>query len=77
MHVCADMRCKRAIPIPTCFGSPARSLATAVIDVAMEGLREGLRQRKATSDQLWRYATKARVWSIMKSYVEATVADGT
>ena len=44
------------------------------IDVAMEGLREGLRQRKATSDQLWRYATKARVWSIMKPYVEATVA---
>lgn len=47
------------------------------IDVAMEGLREGLRQRKATSDQLWRYATKARIWSIMKPYVEATVADGT
>lgn len=47
------------------------------IDVAMESLREGLRQRKATSDQLWRYATKARVWSTMKPYVEATVADGT
>src|SRR5690606_33421036 len=47
------------------------------IDVALEGLREGLRQRKATSDQLWRYATKARIWSIMKPYVEATVADGT
>lgn len=47
------------------------------IDVAMEGLREGLRQRKATSDQLWRYATKARTWPIMKPYVEATVADGT
>ncbi|MFT3803456.1 MAG: type IV toxin-antitoxin system AbiEi family antitoxin domain-containing protein [Burkholderiaceae bacterium] len=47
------------------------------IDVALEGLREGLRQRKATSDQLWRYGTKARVWSTMKPYVEATVADGT
>jgi len=46
------------------------------IDVAMEGLREGLRQRKATSDQLWRYATKARIWSTMKPYVEATAADG-
>jgi len=46
------------------------------IDVAMEGLRECLRQRKATSDQSWRYATKARIWSTMKPYEEATAADG-
>lgn len=46
------------------------------IDVAVEGLREGLRQRKATSDQLWKYATKMRAWSLMKPYVEAMVADG-
>ena len=46
------------------------------IDVAMEGLREGLRKRKVTSDQLWRHATKMRVWSILKPYVEATAADG-
>ncbi len=47
------------------------------LDVALEGLREGLRERKVTSDQLWRYAAKMRVWSIMKPYVEATAADGT
>jgi predicted transcriptional regulator of viral defense system len=58
--------------IVDCF----RYRAKVGIDVAMEGLREGLRQRKATSDQLWRYATKARVWSAMKPYVEATAADG-
>ena len=46
------------------------------IDVALEGLREGLRQRKVTSDQLWRNAAKMRVWSILKPYVEATAADG-
>lgn len=46
------------------------------IDVAVEGLREGLRQRKATSDQLWKYAMKMRAWSLMKPYVEAMVADG-
>ena len=63
---------------------PARTIVDCVrdrakvgIDVAMEGLREGLRQRKATSDQLWRYAMKARIWSTMKPYVEATAADGT
>lgn len=58
--------------IVDCF----RYRAKVGIDVALEGLREGLRQRKATSDQLWRYGTKARIWSTMKPYVEATVADG-
>jgi len=47
------------------------------LDVALEGLREGLRQRKVTTDQLWRHATKMRVWSILKPYVEATAADAT
>jgi predicted transcriptional regulator of viral defense system len=45
------------------------------LDVAMEGLREGLRHRKCTPDQLWAYARKARVWSIMRPYLEATAAD--
>jgi len=58
--------------IVDCF----RYRAKVGIDVAMEGLREGLRQRKATSDQLWRYGTKSRIWSTMKPYVEAT-ANGT
>ncbi|MEZ0470838.1 type IV toxin-antitoxin system AbiEi family antitoxin domain-containing protein [Luteimonas salinilitoris] len=58
--------------IVDCF----RYRAKIGLDVAMEGLREGLRQRKATADQLWRYGTKARVWSTMKPYVEAMVADG-
>ncbi len=44
------------------------------IDVAMEGLREGIRQRKCTPDQLWHYAKKARVWTIMRPYVETEVA---
>ncbi len=62
--------------------NPARSIVDCFryrskvgIDVAMEGLREGLRQRRATSDELWRFATNARVWSIMKPYVEVTLAD--
>jgi predicted transcriptional regulator of viral defense system len=45
------------------------------LDVALEGLREGLRQRKVTSDQLWRHATKMRVWSIVQPYVGAIAAD--
>jgi predicted transcriptional regulator of viral defense system len=45
------------------------------IDVAMEGLREGIRHRKCTPDQLWQYAKKARVWTILRPYVEAVVAN--
>lgn len=45
------------------------------LDVALEGLREGLRRRQVTTDQLWRQGTAGRVWSTMKPYVEAMVAD--
>ena len=45
------------------------------LDVAMEGLREGLRGRRCKPDQLWRYARQARIWSIMRPYVEAIVSD--
>jgi hypothetical protein len=44
------------------------------IDIATEGLREGIRHRKCTPDQLWQYAKKARVWTIMRPYVETVVA---
>ncbi|MFH3479060.1 type IV toxin-antitoxin system AbiEi family antitoxin domain-containing protein [Xanthobacter variabilis] len=63
--------------------NPARTIvdcfryrAKIGLDIALEGLREGLRQRKVTSDQLWTYGTKGKVWSTMKPYVEAMVADG-
>lgn len=45
------------------------------LDIALEGLKEGLRQRRVTPDQLWRFAQHARVWSVMRPYVEAVVAD--
>jgi predicted transcriptional regulator of viral defense system len=44
------------------------------VDVAMEGLREALRQRRCTPDELWRFAKQARVWSVMRPYIEATVS---
>lgn len=67
-----------AVPIT----DPARTIvdcfryrAKVGLDVAMEGLREGLRRRRCTPDELWRYARKARVWSVMRPYVEAMAAD--
>jgi predicted transcriptional regulator of viral defense system len=57
--------------IVDCF----RYRAKVGLDVAMEGLREGLHRRRCTPDELWRHARKARVWSVLRPYVEAMVSD--
>jgi predicted transcriptional regulator of viral defense system len=41
------------------------------LDVALEALRDGWRQRKFTIDDLWRYATLGRVANVMRPYIEA------
>ncbi len=41
------------------------------LDVAIEALRDALRQRKATVDELWLYAEVCRVQTVMKPYLEA------
>jgi predicted transcriptional regulator of viral defense system len=41
------------------------------MDVALEALREARRSRKATSDELWRYAKIDRVANVMRPYLEA------
>jgi predicted transcriptional regulator of viral defense system len=68
----------RSVPIT----NPARTIVDCFryrnkigIDIAMEALREGIRHRKCTPDQLWQYGKKARVWTIMRPYVETVVAD--
>ena len=44
------------------------------LDVAMEALRDCWRKKKATPDELWRYAKVCRVARVMKPYLESTVA---
>jgi predicted transcriptional regulator of viral defense system len=41
------------------------------IDVAIEALRDCLRERKCTVDDLWRYAKVCRVQNVMRPYLEA------
>jgi len=41
------------------------------LDVALEGLREARRARKASMDDLWRYARICRVANVMRPYLEA------
>lgn len=41
------------------------------LDVALEALREARRARKASADDLWRYAQINRVANVMRPYLEA------
>jgi predicted transcriptional regulator of viral defense system len=43
------------------------------LDVALEALRECWRERRATMDELWRYAAIGRVSTVMKPYLESLV----
>ncbi len=41
------------------------------LDVAMEALREALRGRRATSEDIWRFAKTCRVTNVMRPYLES------
>lgn len=41
------------------------------LDVALEALREARRTKKASADELWRYARINRVTNVMRPYLEA------
>ncbi|MCK4472384.1 MAG: type IV toxin-antitoxin system AbiEi family antitoxin domain-containing protein [Anaerolineae bacterium] len=43
------------------------------LDVAIEALRDALRKRKCTVDELWHYARICRVTNVLRPYLEATV----
>ncbi|MNF07222.1 hypothetical protein D3C80_2073580 [compost metagenome] len=40
------------------------------LDVALEALRDARSQKKASADDLWRYAKLCRVANIMRPYLE-------
>jgi len=44
------------------------------LDVALEALREGWRERRFTMDDLWRYGKICRVTNVMRPYLEMLVA---
>lgn len=43
------------------------------LDVALEALREGWRERRFTMDELWHYAQICRVANVMRPYLEMVV----
>jgi predicted transcriptional regulator of viral defense system len=60
--------------------SPAKTVADCFksrnkigLDVAIEALRDCWRKKKATADDLWRYAKICRVSKVMQPYMESIV----
>jgi predicted transcriptional regulator of viral defense system len=45
------------------------------LNLALEGLREALRQRKATPAQIAEYASDAGIWKIVEPYLQAMTAN--
>jgi predicted transcriptional regulator of viral defense system len=45
------------------------------LNLALEGLREALRQRKATPAKIAEYAIEARIWKVVQPYLEAMTAN--
>jgi hypothetical protein len=45
------------------------------LNLAIEGLREAFRTRKATPAGIAKYAEEAGIWKIMRPYVEAVTAN--
>jgi predicted transcriptional regulator of viral defense system len=48
--------------------------STVGLDVALEALREGWRERRFTMPELEQFARLCRVANVMRPYIEATVA---
>ncbi len=46
------------------------------LDVALEGLRNVVRSGKVKPAQIVDYARELRIWSVLRPYLEAVVADG-
>lgn len=64
------------VPVP--ITTPAKTVADCFkhrnkigLDVALEALKDYLRDRKASVDDLWRYAHICRVQNVMRPYIEA------
>ena len=76
----AGVRVHRIEGVPVRIFEPAKTVADCFkyrnkigLDVALEALRDTLRQRKATVDEIERYAAICRVSKVIRPYLEASV----
>jgi predicted transcriptional regulator of viral defense system len=82
-HLTTEVKRHRVDGVPVPIFGVAKTIAdlfryrrTVGIEVALEGLRETLRQQKATPAQLARQANVAGVWPTMEPYLMALTAGG-
>jgi predicted transcriptional regulator of viral defense system len=75
------IECRKIEGVEVKFYNPAKTVADCFkyrnkigLDVALEALRECRRQKKATMDDLWKYAKICRVANVMRPYIEAVEA---
>jgi predicted transcriptional regulator of viral defense system len=66
--------------VPVRIFNPAKTVAdcfkhrsTVGLDVALEALRDALKRKKATADEIERYARICRVSKVIRPYLEASV----
>jgi hypothetical protein len=66
--------------VPVRIYCPAKTVADCFkyrnkigIDIAIEALRDALRKRKATIDEIHRFAKVCRVANVMRPYLESAV----
>ncbi len=74
----AGVKVHRIENVPVPITVPAKTVADCFkhrhkigLDVALEALRDCIRKRKATVDEIWRYAGIDRVQNVMRPYLEA------
>jgi predicted transcriptional regulator of viral defense system len=67
--------------VPVQIFNPAKTVADCFkyrnkigLDVALEALKECIRDRRTTMDDLWHFAQVCRMTNVMRPYIEALVA---
>jgi len=77
-HLNKGIETHRVYDIEIKVYSPAKTVADCFkyrnkigLDVALEALREGWREKLFTMDELWKYAKICRVTKVMKPYMES------
>ena len=73
-HLCNEVKVRIYSPAKTvvdCF----KHRNKIGLDVALEALKDAWRTRKASANDLWRYAQDCRVATVMRPYMEAVAHD--
>lgn len=66
----------RIFNVPKTIADCFRHRRSVGLTVAIEGLQQAIRQRKARPAEIADYARRGRVWTVIRPYLEALTANG-